>query len=158
MIVHFIHEATNKYSKFLQEEEMLRGGLYCSKPGMTATTPVECRYLFAATAGRRYLLLQPISCRQQLLPRCPTIKGSGRPQILTLELRLMHSTPIPKLIIGPIKLTDLDGHKCRWHDGTCPRPPKHRTARLCPSRAITGRGSCELVDGRGHWESSNGQR
>jgi len=38
--------------------------LYCSEPGMTAHTPDKCRYEFVATMGRRYLQLQPISCRE----------------------------------------------------------------------------------------------
>ena len=37
----------------------------CSEPGMTAPTPNKSRYLFAAIVGRRYLLLQPISCRER---------------------------------------------------------------------------------------------
>jgi len=51
-------------------------------------------------------------------------------------------------IIGPIKLTDLGGHKCRWNDGTRPRPPKHRTARLGPRRATTEFGPCEPTVGQ----------
>ena len=120
--------------------------------------PIIAATSFAAAAWRRCSLQRPIGCCERPSNHVLAYKGKRGSANCHLSSDANMNHIQLKYIKGPIELTDLGGHKCRWNDGTRPRLPKLRTARRCPQRARTEFGLCELVDGYGQWESSSGQR